>query len=133
MTEKDELNVNHENLRTAISRLTTKYKIIRSWSGKPESIALKLSKFCIGDYGKDVDIFPLLDKYTSNSLNRKHTFIGISAADLLILLFNKDMELSINNNRLTTEYYGKTLITTCNLHGLLTKDIKEDDAYYSLL
>ena len=126
MTEEVELKVNYINLTKTINRINKKYEIIGgSWTGKSEPIALKLSTFCsnINDNNLKNDIISLLDEYSSDELNRKHRFIGISSSDLLILLFNKDMELSINNNRLTTEYHGKTLTTTRNLNGLLSEDI----------
>jgi hypothetical protein len=127
MTEKVELKVNSKNLSSVISLLKKKYMIIGgSWTGKSEPIALKLAKFCIrvDDNPKQKsDIISLLLKYDEDDLNRKHAFIGISAADLLILLFNEEMKLSINNNCLTTKYYEKTLNTTRNLHGLLLEDI----------
>jgi len=127
MTEKVELKVNSKNLSSVISLLKKKYMIIGgSWTGKSEPIALKLAKFCIrvdDNPEQKIDIISLLLKYDEDDLNRKHAFIGISAADLLILLFNEEMKLSINNNRLTTKYYEKTLNTTRNLHGLLLEDI----------
>ena len=138
MSEKSDLKVNFKNLTNAITRLTKKYKIIGgSWTGKYEPIALKLSEFCVrvnDELLKD-SIILLLNQYEDDDLNRKHTFIGISSSDLLIFLFNKEMKLSIENNRLTTRYYGKTLITTRNLHGLLSEDISlpsEDIVQYEV-
>jgi hypothetical protein len=126
MTEKVELKVNYINLTKTINRIKKKYEIIGgSWTGKSEPIALKLSTFCsnINDNNLKDDIISLLNEYSSDDLNRRHRFIGISSSDLLILLFNEEMRLSINNNLLTTEYHGKTLITTRNLNGLLSEDI----------
>jgi hypothetical protein len=127
MSEKINLEVNLKNLTNAIKRLNRKYTIFGgSLTGKSEPIALKLSKFCVRLDEIDqlkCDIISLLNEYEDDDLNRKHAFIGISSSDLLIFLFNKEMKLSIENNRLTTIYYGKRLITTRNLHGLLSEDI----------
>jgi hypothetical protein len=127
MTEKVELKVNSKNLSSVISLLKKKYNIIGgSWTGKSEPIALKLAKFCVrvdDNLKQKSDIISLLNEYEDDELNRKHAFIGISATDLLVLLFNEEMKLSINNNCLTTKYYEKTLNTTRNLHGLLLEDI----------
>jgi hypothetical protein len=127
MSEKINLEVNLKNLTNAIKLLNRKYTIFRgSLTGKSEPIALKLSKFCVRLDEIDqlkCDIISLLNEYEDDDLNRKHAFIGISSSDLLIFLFNKEMKLSIENNRLTTIYYGKRLITTRNLHGLLSEDI----------
>ena len=127
MTEKVELKVNFKNLNGVISLLKKKYNIIGgSWTGKSEPIALKLAKFCVrvdDNLKQKSDIISLLDEYSNDELNRRHTLIGISSSDLLILLFNEDMELSIKDNRLIAIYDEKTLITTRNLHGLLSEDI----------
>jgi hypothetical protein len=124
---------NHERLDNVIKGIKIKYFFSRerSFSGKHESIALVLLR-CISIKENDLislrdivsmeKIDNLLKIYTSEELNRKHCFIGISSSDLLIFLLYKKMFKEIKDGRLITTYKGKVLNTTLNLNGLLSDD-----------
>ena len=129
---------NHERLDNVIERIKIKYFFSgeRSFSGKHESIALVLSR-CISikenelislrDIASMQKIDNLLKIYTSEELNRKHRFIGISSSDLLIFLLYKKMFKQIKDGRLITTYKGKVLNTTLNLNGLLSNDFSREN------
>jgi hypothetical protein len=129
---------NHERLDNVIKGIERKYFFSgeRSFSGKHESIALVLSR-CISIKENDLislrdivsmqKIDNLLKIYTSEELNRKHRFIGISSSDLLIFLLYKKMFKEIKDGRLITTYEGKVLNTTLNLNGLLSNDFSMEN------
>jgi ribosomal protein S28E/S33 len=129
---------NHERLDNVIKGIERKYFFSgeRSFSGKHESIALVLSR-CISFKENDLislrdiasmqKIDNLLKIYTSEELNRKHRFIGISSSDLLIFLLYKKMFKEIKDGRLITTYKGKVLNTTLNLNGLLSDDFSREN------
>jgi len=129
---------NHERLDNVIKGIERKYFFSgeRSFSGKHESIALVLSR-CISIKENDFISFRyiasmqkidnLLKIYTSEELNRKHRFIGISSSDLLIFLLYKKMFKEIKDGRLITTYKGKVLNTTLNLNGLLSDDFSREN------